>query len=41
MLAGWVVVALRGQEYQGYLQNGGERRVAEQGRQTPINRVSW
>jgi len=40
-LAGWTVVALRGQEYQGYLQNGGERRVAEQGRQTPINRVSW
>jgi murein DD-endopeptidase MepM/ murein hydrolase activator NlpD len=40
-MAGWEVVALRGQEYQGYLQNSGERRVAEQGRLTPINRVSW
>lgn len=41
VMGGWRVVGLRGQEYQGYLVNGGERRVAEQGRISPINRVSW
>lgn len=40
-MSNWTVVGLRGQEYQGYIVNGGERRVAEQGRLTPINRVSW
>lgn len=40
-MSDWTVVGLRGQEYQGYIVNGGERRVAEQGRLTPINRVSW
>jgi LasA protease len=40
-LGGWMVVGLIGQEYQGYLMNGIEQRTAEQGRLTPINRVSW
>jgi murein DD-endopeptidase MepM/ murein hydrolase activator NlpD len=40
-LGGWSVVGLIGQEYQGYLMNGLEQRTAEQGRLTPINRVSW
>jgi len=40
-MSGWTVVGLRGQEYQGYIVSGGERRVAEQGRISPINRVSW
>jgi LysM repeat protein len=40
-LGGWTVVGLPGQEYQGYLVNGGEQRMAEQGRLTPDNRVSW
>lgn len=40
-LGGWQVVGLRNQEYQGYLTRAGERLQAEQGRQTPINRVRW
>lgn len=40
-MSGWAVVALRGQEYQGYLERNGERRVAEQGRISPVNRVTW
>ncbi len=41
VLGGWVVYGLTNQEYQGYLQNGSERRIAEQGRLIPDNRVSW
>jgi LysM repeat protein len=41
VLGGWTVYGLTNQEYQGYLQNGGERRIAEQGRLIPDNRVSW
>ncbi len=40
-LGGWAVIALRNQEYQGFLERDGERRVAEQGRLTPENRISW
>jgi hypothetical protein len=40
-MSGWSVVGLTGQEYQGYLVNGGDRRVADQGRLTPDNRISW
>lgn len=40
-MSGWVVVGLRNQEYQGYMQRAGERRTAEQGRTNPVNRVSW
>lgn len=40
-MSGWQVVGIRNQEYQGFLENNGEQRKAEQGRVTPINRVSW
>ncbi|GAB4522193.1 MAG: hypothetical protein OHK0046_34460 [Anaerolineae bacterium] len=40
-MSGWSVVGIRNQEYQGFLQNNGEQRVAEQGRFTPDNRISW
>jgi LasA protease len=40
-MSGWAVIGLRNQEYQGYLEKAGERRVAEQGRASPVNRVSW
>lgn len=41
VMSGWVVVGLQNQEYQGYLVSGDERRVAEQGRLSTENRVSW
>jgi len=41
VLSGWVAVGLTNQEYQGYMTKGDERRDAEQGRLTPINRISW
>lgn len=40
-LSNWRVVGLRGQEYQGYMERNGDRRTAEQGRLSPINRISW
>lgn len=40
-LGGWRVVGIRNQEYQGHLERGGERRTAQQGRLTAVNRVSW
>jgi murein DD-endopeptidase MepM/ murein hydrolase activator NlpD len=40
-LGNWIVVAIPGQEYLGFLVNGAEERVAEQGRLTPVNLVSW
>lgn len=40
-LSGWGVVGIINQEYQGFLENGGQQRVAEQGRLTPDNRISW
>ncbi len=41
VMSGWTVFGFSGQEYQGYMLKNGERRDAEQGRLTPINRVSW
>jgi murein DD-endopeptidase MepM/ murein hydrolase activator NlpD len=41
VMSGWSVIGLRNQEYQGFLRKGGEQRTAEQGRTSPINRVSW
>ncbi|MEP6985380.1 MAG: LysM peptidoglycan-binding domain-containing protein [Chloroflexota bacterium] len=41
VLNGWTAVGLVNQEYQGYMTKGSDRRDAEQGRLTPINRVSW
>lgn len=40
-LGGWTVDGLAGQEYQGFLVRGPESRVAEQGRLTADNLVSW
>jgi murein DD-endopeptidase MepM/ murein hydrolase activator NlpD len=41
-MSGWTVVGLPKQEYQGFLvHSSGDRRVAEQGRLTPDNRISW
>jgi len=40
VMSGWQVHGLVGQEYQGWLQRGGETRVAEQGRTDPINWIS-
>ena len=41
VMSGWTSVGLENQEYQGYMIKDGERRDAEQGRLTPVNRVSW
>lgn len=41
VLNGWGIVGYPNQEYQGYMERSGERRIAEQGRNTPDNRVSW
>lgn len=40
-LGGWLVRGIRNQEYQGYLERGGEQRRATQGRFSPENRVAW
>ncbi|PJF21834.1 MAG: hypothetical protein CUN56_09075 [Phototrophicales bacterium] len=40
-LGGWKVVGINNQEYQGYLEFNGERRTAEQGRVSLVNRISW
>jgi LasA protease len=41
VMSGWRVESIIGQEYQGYLVRGDERRIAEQGRLSPENHVSW
>jgi hypothetical protein len=38
---GWTVFGLIGQEYQGYMVKGNDRRIAEQGRQIAENQLSW
>ncbi len=40
-MSGWTVQGLVGQEYQGYISRGSTQQVAEQGRETTINQVSW
>jgi len=40
-LNGWRVVGYVNQEYQGYMVNGNDQRVADQGRSNPDNRVAW
>lgn len=40
-LGNWQFLGLPRQEYQGYMVNGDERRVAEQGRNIAPNEVSW
>ena len=41
VMNGWTLYGYSGQEYQGYMDKNDERREAEQGRLTPINRVTW
>ncbi len=41
VLGGWTIRGLEGQEYQGFMVNGTEYRQAEQGRDNPLNQVSW
>ena len=40
-MAGWQVEMLPGQEYQGFLVRNSEQRRAEQGRDDPVNYISW
>lgn len=40
-LSGWTVIGYVNQEYQGYMVNGNDRRVADQGRNNPENHVTW
>ena len=40
-LGGWQAVSVQYREYQGRLVRGDEERVAEQGRNNPINQISW
>jgi LasA protease len=37
----WIVHGYTNQEYQGYMLRDDEQRVADQGRDNPLNRVSW
>ena len=41
VMSGWTVYGIPGQEYQGSLFRNGEQRIAEQGRNNPINQISW
>jgi LysM repeat protein len=41
VMNGWTAMGLPNQEYQGYIVKDGDRREAEQGRLTPVNRISW
>jgi murein DD-endopeptidase MepM/ murein hydrolase activator NlpD len=41
VMSNWGVAGIPGQEYQGFLISGNEQRTAEQGRISPINRISW
>lgn len=41
VMSGWTMFGFVNQEYQGYMVNGNEQRIAEQGRLIPDNRVSW
>mgnify|MGYP005836175735 CR=1 FL=1 len=41
VMSGWTLYGYTRQEYQGYMRNGEEERVAWQGRENPLNRVTW
>ena len=41
VMGDWVVFGLPGQEYQGFMANGAARIIAEQGRLTTENLISW
>lgn len=41
VMDGWTVVGFTGQEYQGIMLKGGDRRIAEQGRLITENQLSW
>jgi len=40
-MSNWTFYGYTNQEYQGYAVNGGEERVADQGRANPNNRMTW
>jgi hypothetical protein len=40
-MSDWTVYGYTNQEYQGYMTKAGDQRVADQGRDNPLNRVSW
>lgn len=41
VMSGWRMYGYVGQEYQGYMSNGVEQRLALEGRNSPDNRISW
>jgi LasA protease len=41
VMSGWETVGFSNQEYQGYMTRNGDRRNADQGRESTDNRVSW
>lgn len=41
VMSGWETFGFPGQEYQGYMIKNGDQRLAEQGRLSPNNRISW
>jgi LysM repeat protein len=41
VMSGWTFYGYTRQEYQGYMRNGDQERIAWQGRENPANRVVW
>jgi LysM repeat protein len=41
VMSGWAFFGYTRQEYQGYMLNGDEERIAWQGRENPANRIAW
>lgn len=41
VMSGWEIFGFPGQEYQGYMVKNGEQRIADQGRLSPENHISW
>lgn len=41
VMSGWQIYGYVGQEYQGYMSNGSEQRLALEGRNLSDNRISW
>ena len=41
VMSGWTFYGYVNQEYQGYTRSGDAERVADQGRENPLNRIAW
>lgn len=41
VMSGWTFYGYVNQEYQGYTRSGDAERVADQGRENPLNRIQW